>query len=162
MTSPQNRKKLLKRIREVIREQQFTPRDLSIPAEADIIMVLLALDEFPYKMPHTKLAIVCYIGSRGTAIREELLRILRKDYSTIAHNLIDLEKQYNYISHSIAEKGSKRTRIHTYSLTPAGKTVFADFCYFYQQKILETISTFRHLPEQTCANATLQHPTLPL
>lgn len=155
MPSPPDRKKILQKIRQAIREHQFTPRDLSIPAEADVIMVLLSVDDFPYKMAYTKLAIICFIGSRGSATRAELLRILRKDYTTIAHNLIDLEK-YGYITHTITPTGKRNARTHTYRLTKPGTTIFSDFCHYYQQKIIETISTFQNLTP--CDPATPQTP----
>lgn len=167
MNQAAKRKDMLKRVRQAIREHKFTARELSVPTEADVILVLLSIDEFPYKMPYTKLAIICFIGSRGAACREDLMNLLSKDYTTIAHNLIDLV-QYGYIHEDIIPTGKKKIRRRTYTLTDEGKRVFEEFVVFYQQKIIETSNLFNAVDsadiedDVPCALATQQPPELPL
>ena len=144
MTTAAKRKDMLRRVRQAIREHNFTARELSVPTEADVILVLLSIDEFPYKMPYTKLAIICFIGSRGTVCRDDLMNLLSKDYSTIAHNLIDLV-QCGYIHENITHSGKKKTRLRKYSLNESGKRIFEDFVVFYQQKIIQTSNLFHEI-----------------
>lgn len=162
------RKDMLRRVRKAIREYKFTPRELSIPTEADAIMILLSVDEFPYKMPFTKLAILCFIGSRGVADRQDLMSLLNKDYTTISHNLIDLKK-YGFLVETTEKVQNTRTLIRKYTLTEAGKQVFEEFISFYQQKIIETSCTMPTADEEqvnekdtACAFATFIQNELPL
>jgi DNA-binding PadR family transcriptional regulator len=172
MEEKDKRKYMLKRVREAIREWKFTPRELSIPSEADAIMILLSVDEFPYKMPFTKLAIICYIGSRGVADRQDLMNLLNKDYTTISHNLTDL-REYGFLNETVERADHKRSRIRKYTLTESGKHVFEEFISFYQQKIIETSSTMqleeapmdkpkRRKEQIACALATFSQLELPL
>lgn len=163
------RKDMLRRVRKAIREYKFTPRELSIPSESDVIMILLSLVEFPYKMPFTKLAIICLTGSRGRVSRNDIVTLLPKDYTTISHSLSDL-KEYNFITESLERVQGKQPE-RMYSLTEAGEQVFEDFIQFYQNKIIETPSTTptdtpqakpRKQKDTACVLATFIQTELPL
>lgn len=141
-----NRKDVLKQVRKAIRKYQFTPRELSSPNEVDVIMIMLSIDEFPYKIRFTKLAIICFIGSRGVASRSELHKLMNKDFTTISHGLTDL-RDYGFINETIEPTPDQRSRIRKYTLTDAGKQIFEGFISFYQQKIIETCSAFQEINE---------------
>lgn len=169
MTPEDRRKDMLRRVRKAIREYNFTPRELSMPSEADVIMILLSLVEFPYKMPFTKLAIICFTGSRGRVSRGDIVTLLPKDYTTLSHSLSDL-KEYGLITESIEYANGKRPE-RMYTLTEAGAQVFEDFIHFYQQKIIETpdiqANDSQSEPEKkpkvaACALATSLQAELPL
>ncbi len=169
MTPKERRKDMLRRVRKAIREYKFTPRELSMPSESDVIMILLSLVEFPYKMPFTKLAIICFTGSRGKVSRKNISDLLPKDYTTISHSLSDL-KQFGLITEEV-EYTDKKYPERMYSLTDAGAQVFEDFIRFYQNKIIETPNLHRNdtqpAPENepkavSCALATLLQSELPL
>lgn len=169
MAPDDKRKEILRKVRQAIKEYKFTPRELSSPAEADVVMIILSLAEFPYKMPFTKLAIICFTGSRGRVSRSDIVKLLPKDYTTLSHSLTDL-KLYGFIDESIEYANNKRPE-RIYTLTDAGVQVFEDFIRFYQQKIINSshIQPDEQQPHQknktndaSCALATSLQYELPL
>lgn len=146
--TPKDRQTILGKVRAAIQKHGFTARELSIPAETDLIVLLLAMDEFPYKISYTKLAIITYIGSRGSSTRKELMELLNKDYSTIAHNLIDLEN-YGHLHSDVYLEGTKRIRRRRYTLTDSGQRIFKNFFTYYLQKIIQTQSILTREDKET-------------
>lgn len=153
--TPKDRQTILKKVCAAIQKHNFTARELSIPQETDLIALLLAMDEFPFKMGYTKLAIITYTGSRFSVSRKELMALLNKDYSTIAHNLIDLEN-YGYIHSEVYFEGPKRIRRRRYYLTLSGQRIFMNFHTFYVQKLIQTqgVLNKKMKEEETCDLAT--------
>lgn len=145
--TPKDRQTILHKVRAAIAKHNFTAHELSIPPETDLIVLLLAMDEFPYKMSYTKLAIITYIGSRGSVTRKELMELLNKDYSTIAHNLIDMEN-YGHLHSEVYLEGPKRIRRRRYTLSPSGQRIFQNFFTFYTQKIIQTQNILKKEKEE--------------
>lgn len=135
-TGTNERKQTLLKVREAIHRYSFSPLELSTPSEIDVIMMLLAVDEFPVKMPFTKLAIICFVGSRGEVTRQQINRIMRKHCTTITHAANDLVEQ-GYITQWSEHIGKKGTRAKVCMLTPEGEKLFTQFVDFYQSKIIE-------------------------
>lgn len=135
------RMQILGKVQRAIRKHGFTAKELATPSESDLALVLLAADDFPIKLPHTKLAILCLTGSRGTVYRKDIIQLVGKDYSTIAHNLIEL-RQYGLLCEEVEETGKARTRLRKYTLTQTGREVFLRFLENYQRKVVDGMRLF--------------------
>lgn len=144
MSEEQTRKNVLGKILNAIRKFGFSSRDLSVPHHTDAIFILLSVDDFPVNISFVKLVILCYVAEIGKATRKDIAAILTKDYSTIAHNLIDLVKE-GYLS---VEGENKKNVTKYYSITPAGEAIFSNFVSFYQKKIVETSEKINKKREQ--------------
>lgn len=134
-----NRMEILHRVHKAIRKHRFTASELSIPSEGDTALVLLAADDFPIKLPFTKLAIICLTGSRGVVYRHEIMNLLSKDYTTISHSLSDL-KTDGLLWEEIEPSEKSRVRLRKYTLTASGQMVFEHFIESYQRKVAECMN----------------------
>lgn len=134
-----SRKEILHRVHKAIRKHRFTASELSIPSEGDTALVLLAADDFPIKLPFTKLAIICLTGSRGIVYRHEIMSLLSKDYTTISHSLSDL-KTDGLLWEEIEPSEKSRVRLRKYTLSASGQMVFEHFIESYQRKVAECVN----------------------
>lgn len=153
MQEEPTRQTVLGKVLKAIRKWSFSPRELSTPSQTDLIFILLSVDEFPVNISYVKLAIICYVATKGKVSRKDIAEVLTKDYSTIAHNFIELVEQ-GYLRE---DPDNKKNKTKYYYITPAGEAVFNNFVAFYQRKIVKTSDNlFKDLP---CGTANCKEST---
>lgn len=134
---PKTREEILTKVRYAISKYSFTPEELSTPTSTDMLALIATFSKFLARLSFTKLSILFYIGSQGSAYMSSIVTLTQKDISTISHIMREMTEADLVEKINIYSQNDRRM----YKLSPQGVSFFKEVFAFYQQN-LNFVSSF--------------------